>query len=153
MNNIDYLIFKNYKNIWDNFVIYTSDDFKNKWSNLDCWNHFTNFKTFHFLNELVNEISNCSNELLILFNQWSKKNNIEYLTSLTQNKLNFSYIKNNDKNYIISSCFTPPELSFLTKWTFEKSIEKLDDVLDNDIERLSNYSFKSDNDDPLFVME
>ena len=149
MNITDYLIFKNYKNIWDNFVIYTSSDFQEKWSNLDCWNHFSNFKTIHFINELVNEISNSSYELLISLNKWSIKNNIEYLSSLTYNKLNS--FQNNKNDYIISSCFTPPDLSFLTQWTFEKTIQKLDDVINYDTDRTSIHSL--DNEDCLFFME
>ena len=35
MINIDYLIYKNKDSLWNNFMVYTSFDFQDKWTKLD----------------------------------------------------------------------------------------------------------------------
>ena len=86
MNITDNLVFMNYNSIWNNFVIYTSYDFQDKWAKLDNWSQLSNFKTCNFIHELVNEISLFSTELLISFKRWSSKK-INYIKNLINEKI------------------------------------------------------------------
>ena len=66
MINIDYLIYKNKDSLWNNFMVYTSFDFQDKWTKLENWDEqFSNFKTKVFLDELIVETNNISQDLLI----------------------------------------------------------------------------------------
>lgn len=144
MNITDNLVFMNYNSIWNNFVIYTSYDFQDKWAKLDNWSQLSNFKTCNFIHELVNEISLFSTELLISFKRWSSKKKINYIENLINEKIKTQKIndtinKNINKNIITSSCFTPPDFSFLQNWNNEKNKEL------NNFDELSDSSSISTN--------
>jgi hypothetical protein len=154
MINVDYLIYKNKDSLWNNFMIYTSFEFQDKWTKLENWDEqFSNFKTKIFLDELIVEINNISQDLLISLNRWSKKKDIKYLkfkiekflfekniinnkndklikeNQITKN--NISIKRSSKINIIESSCLTPPESFFNSFWLKSLKINELDDIYEN----------------------
>ena len=140
MLNTDNLLIKNRESLWNNFMIYTSYDFQDKWSKLENWdNEFSNFKTKNFLDELIIELYNISEELLISLKYWSIKKNINYLNKIIESYLfDVDIIKskiiinnNNNKNkinIIESSCFTPPKSFYKNIWLKSIKLNNLDDL-------------------------
>lgn len=155
---IDNKIIMNRKSLWENFMVYTSYDFQDKWSKLENWdNEFSNFKTKNFLDELIIELYNISEQLLISLKRWSIKKNINYLNKKIESylfdiniiKSNISFSKKNDKNndkkinIIESSCFTPPESFYKNIWLKSIKLNNLDDLYEektNSINLNSNYN-------------
>ena len=159
MINVDYLIYKNKDSLWNNFMIYTSFEFQDKWTKLENWDEqFSNFKTKIFLDELIVETNNISQDLLISLNRWAKKKDIKYLKYKIEkflfkkniiNNVNDSLINKNKSitnnidikksskiNIIESSCLTPPESFFNSYWLRSikiNDLEKLYDTNDNNI--------------------
>ena len=157
MINVDYLIYKNKDSLWNNFMVYTSFDFQDKWTKLENWDEqFSNFKTKVFLDELIVETNNISQDLLISLNRWAKKKDIKYLKNKIEKFLfnkniinntnnikknesdtnNININKSNKINIIESSCLTPPESFFNSYWLKSikiNDLEKLYDTNDNNI--------------------
>ena len=147
MINVDYLIYKNKDSLWNNFMIYTSFEFQDKWTKLENWDEqFSNFKTKIFLDELIVETNNISQDLLISLNRWAKKKDIKYLKykiekflfekNIINNKNdelitnNINIQKSSKINIIESSCLTPPESFFNSFWLKSLKINELDNLYD-----------------------
>jgi len=166
MDNIDYLIYKNKDSLWNNFMIYTNFHFQEKWTKLENWDkQFSNFKTKNFLDELIIEINNISQDLLISLNKWSKKKNIKYLKykiekflfnkNIINNELTNKITQNNTNNIDIiykspriniieSSCLTPPESFYNSFWLRSLKINDLEEIsYENDYD--NNHNKEIDN--------
>ena len=166
MINIDYLIYKNKDSLWNNFMVYTSFDFQDKWTKLENWDEqFSNFKTKVFLDELIVETNNISQDLLISLNRWAKKKDIKYLKhkiekflfnkniinntnsiKKTKSNNNININKSTKINIIESSCLTPPESFFNSYWLRSIKINELDNLIENNdnYNNSINYSINCD---------
>jgi hypothetical protein len=141
-------IYKNWKSLWNNFIIYTNDEFQVKWSK---YNHkkISEKDVKIFLTDLTFEINLINKNLLKSLFIFSQRKNILFLSNLIYetDKNNFSNpllkndtrtksppipIKNSKREYsqfTVSSCFTPPN-SFMDEniWT-RKQFNNLDDII------------------------
>ena len=160
MLNTDFLVIKHKDSLWNNFMIYTSFEFQDKWTKLENWNEFSNFRTKTFLDELVIECNDISRQLVISLHRWSTKYNIQYLTKKIDKILNKNentksiFIDSiNKKNIITSSCFTPPESNYLNEWKNATKIKDLDDLVDKKKENIYNYNNINYDDTLIFAIE
>jgi hypothetical protein len=142
-------IYKNWKSLWGNFIIYTNDNFQRKWS---IYNRkkISEKDIKVFLIDLTYEINLINKNLLKSLFIFSQKKNILFLSNIIYeiNKDEFInpllnnqritksapiLINNSQKtkksNFTISSCFTPPN-SFMDQniWT-RKQFNNLDDII------------------------
>jgi len=140
------IIKKNQTSIINNFVVYTNDQFKNKWLNFNI-DRIDNNLSKKFLLDLVDEIKSINKYLLKSLFIFSKKKNILFLSNLIylSDKNNFNdplkynfkkskpipinYTKHKNTYFIISSCFTPPNFTFNTKSWLHRPINNLDEIL------------------------
>ena len=139
MNDLNYKLNKYYNKIYNNFIIYTSHKFRDKW--LLKNNSYNNiYGSTIFIRKLVDEINNINKNLLKSLFIFSIKNDFLYLSNLIYEKdksefynplltksktITIKKNKNNSK-FIVSSCFTPPNEYFLTYWNNKKIINNLD---------------------------
>ena len=142
-------IYKNWKSLWDNFIIYTNDNFQYKWSKYNR-KKISEKDIKVFLTDLTYEINLINKNLLKSLFIFSQKKNILFLSNLIYeiNKDEFiNPLLNNQRttksppipinnsqrtkqsNFTISSCFTPPN-SFMDEniWA-RKQFNNLDDII------------------------
>ena len=139
-NNIKYKLYKYHKKIYNNFIIHTSSEFKDKWCRKNIWINFFNYDHKELLNDLVNDVFNINKNLLKSLFIFSVKYNIKYLSYLIYQKdkenfynplitpsKNIKFIPKKKNEFIISSCFTPPD-SYFGKYWSKKPLNNLDDI-------------------------
>ena len=146
---LNYVLKKYQKTLINNFIIHTSQKFKNKWSSYNI-DHLDNFIAKRFLLNLVEEIKIINKNLLKSLFIFSKKKNILYLSNLIYqfdnenfddpikedlsptSKSNPIMIKNNNRHkeqFDVSSCFTPPDFFYNHNYWSKKPIYDLEDVI------------------------
>ena len=85
MNEINYKLNKYYNKIYNNFIIYSSHDFRDKW--LLKNNNYNNlYEPKIFIRELVDEIASVNKNLLKSLFIFSVKNDFLFLSNLIYEK-------------------------------------------------------------------
>lgn len=144
MNDLNYKLNKYYKKIYDNFIIYSSHEFKDKWILKN--NYYNNiYGPKVFIRKLVDEMANVNKNLLKSLFIFSIKYNFLFLSNLIYEKNRNEFInplltkntktksinikKKNIPKFVISSCFTPPNELFLYHWNKKVVINNLDNYI------------------------
>jgi len=156
MYKLNFKIYKYRDHLWKNYMIYTPLDFQKKWSVIDSWRNKNSFnlEVTCFLEELIVEINKVSKELVLSLLKFSIKRKIKYLTCLckqfitNESVINKHKYVNNVENieFIISSCFSPPENTMLNSWYKSNHIENLDEIfLENIYYNGKNFNYSRQN--------
>ena len=119
MNKLSHQIYNYRDKIWSSFMIYTSLEFKKRWSHPKSWDlsKSKNLDITIFLTELVYELVNISVDLIYFLFIFADKNNIIYLKNISYNYLmsknkTFTQLsKNRIKNTHTKITSTPANLS------------------------------------------
>ena len=140
-NQMKYKLLKYNNFLYENFIIYTSSEFKDKWCCKEVWKNKFDYDIKELLNDLVDDINNINKYLLKSLFIFSIKKKLKYLSYLIYEKdknnfynplmtsnIKIKNIPQQKDNFIISSCFTPPDSLFYEYWN-KKPINCLDDYI------------------------
>ena len=138
---IKYKLLKHNNFLYENFITYTSAEFRDKWCGKNVWKTKFDYDVKELLNDLVDDIYNINKYLLKSLFIFSIKKKIKYLSYLIYEKdkkkfynplisssIKIKHIPQQKNNFIISSCFTPPDNLFGQYWN-KKPIGGLDDYI------------------------